>query len=71
MSITYDFGAGGSLGFAASMSEPGQDAGRESLYGPVVPIPADAPDLDRLLGFAGRDPHWRRVSRRGSRDSQG
>ncbi len=25
----------------------------ESLFGPVVPIPDDAPDLDRLLGFAG------------------
>ena len=47
-----------SLGFAASMSEPGQEAGREGLYGPVVPVPGDAPDLDRLLGFAGRDPRW-------------
>lgn len=47
-----------SLGFAASMSEPGQEAGREGLYGPVVRVPDDAPDLDRLLGFAGRDPRW-------------
>jgi uncharacterized protein (TIGR03086 family) len=47
-----------SLGFAASMSEPGQEPSREGLYGPGVPIAADAPDLDRLLGFAGRDPHW-------------
>jgi len=46
------------LGFAASMSEPGQEAGREGLYDPVVPVPDDAPDLDRLLGFAGRDPQW-------------
>ncbi len=29
------------------------------LYGPVVPVPADAPALDRLLGATGRDPHWR------------
>lgn len=46
------------LGFAASMSEPGQEAGREGLYGPVVPVPAEASELDRLLGFAGRDPQW-------------
>lgn len=47
-----------SLGFAAWMSEPGQEAGREGLYGPVLAIPDDAPALDRLLGFAGRDPQW-------------
>jgi uncharacterized protein (TIGR03086 family) len=47
-----------SLGFAASMSEPGQEAGRGGLYGPVVAVPSDASALDRLLGFAGRDPHW-------------
>ncbi len=47
-----------SLGFAAAMSVPGEEAGREGLYGPVIPVPADAPDLDRLLGYAGRDPQW-------------
>ncbi len=31
---------------------PGKD------FGPQVPVPDDAPVLDRLLGFSGRDPHW-------------
>lgn len=28
-------------------------------YGPEVPVPADAPLLDRLLGLVGRDPQWK------------
>ncbi|QBX54712.1 TIGR03086 family protein [Nocardioides seonyuensis] len=27
-------------------------------YGPAVPVPADAPVVDRLMGFIGRDPAW-------------
>ncbi len=35
------------------------DAPRDgSLFGPVVPVSADAPALDRLLGLTGRDPAW-------------
>ncbi|EME15649.1 TIGR03086 family metal-binding protein [Rhodococcus triatomae] len=45
-------------GFAESMSQPGDEASREGLYGPVVPVPADADGLARLLGYAGRDPGW-------------
>ena len=29
------------------------------LYGPRVPVPEDAPVLDRLLGATGRDPEWK------------
>ena len=32
---------------------------RAGLYGPAVPVPDDAPVLDRLLGATGRDPAWR------------
>lgn len=39
--------------FAAAVPD-----GRDSIYGPVVPVPADAPALDRLLGLTGRDPRW-------------
>ena len=28
------------------------------LFGPEVPVPDDAPVLDRLVGFLGRHPDW-------------
>jgi uncharacterized protein (TIGR03086 family) len=40
-------------GFAVGAPEA-----RDQMYGPVVPVPADAPVLDRLLGQTGRDPSW-------------
>ncbi|MFC4125971.1 TIGR03086 family metal-binding protein [Nocardia rhizosphaerae] len=33
-------------------------SGTPGLFGPVVEVAADAPDLDRLLGLTGRDPGW-------------
>jgi uncharacterized protein (TIGR03086 family) len=45
-------------GFVAQFSEPGLEAERAGLFGPVVDVPADAPLLDRVIGLTGRDPAW-------------
>ncbi|MFF3486047.1 TIGR03086 family metal-binding protein [Streptomyces sp. NPDC002701] len=34
------------------------DPARGSIFGPVVPVPQDAPLLDRVIGLSGRDPRW-------------
>ncbi|MEV0181506.1 TIGR03086 family metal-binding protein [Streptomyces sp. NPDC050625] len=44
----------GFLRAAADNSDRGNGA-----FGPVVPVPADAPLLDRAVGLSGRDPGWR------------
>lgn len=45
-------------GFVAQMAGPGQEAAREGLFGPVVPVPDDAPLFDRVIGLSGRHPDW-------------
>ncbi|GGN68182.1 TIGR03086 family protein [Streptomyces albiflavescens] len=41
---------------AAAAADPSSDGG---LFGPVVPVPDDAPLLDRVIGVSGRDPGWK------------
>jgi uncharacterized protein (TIGR03086 family) len=43
--------------FVGDRSDEPADAD-PGLFGPVVPVPADAPVFDRLLGQTGRDPRW-------------
>jgi uncharacterized protein (TIGR03086 family) len=45
-------------GFVAPFAEPGQEAGRAGMFGPVVDVPDDAPLIDRVIGLTGRDPAW-------------
>ena len=45
------------ISFAGAVGESPEE--RAGLYGPRVPVAADAPVVDRLLGLTGRDPSWR------------
>ena len=48
-----------SLAFAPNMLTPDYQ-GEGKAFAPRVPVAADAPALDRLLGLSGRDPDWSR-----------
>ncbi|WP_353941810.1 TIGR03086 family metal-binding protein [Streptomyces sp. HUAS MG91] len=48
------------LGAAHALLAPAaDDSARGGLFGPVVPVPEDAPLTDRVIGLSGRDPGWR------------
>ncbi|GAA3890168.1 TIGR03086 family metal-binding protein [Streptomyces lacrimifluminis] len=44
-----------SYGFLAAAAEQN---GGDGIFGPVVPVPDEAPLLDRVIGLTGRDPGW-------------
>ncbi len=46
------------LAVSMSMFPEGQNEGTPGMFGPPVPVPADAPLLDRVIGASGRDPGW-------------
>ena len=33
-------------------------AGTEDMFGPAVPVPDDAPAIERIVALSGRDPRW-------------
>jgi uncharacterized protein (TIGR03086 family) len=45
-------------GFVQQFAAPEMAAQRAGLFGPVVETGHDARLLDRVIGRAGRDPHW-------------
>lgn len=51
--------AAGVLHQVTMLTTPEMKETRDGLFGPVVPVPDDAPVLDRILGLTGRSPSWR------------
>lgn len=48
------------LAVSEALLTPEEDASsEEGFFGPVVPVPDDAPLLDRVVGLSGRRPDWR------------
>jgi hypothetical protein len=40
------------------MCPPEELERREGIFGPPIDVPPDAPLVDRVVAFSGRDPGW-------------
>ncbi len=49
-----------SLDVVQALVTPQPNGDPSGPFGPPFPVPADAPQLDRVIGYTGRDPHWSR-----------
>ncbi|MGW3660698.1 TIGR03086 family metal-binding protein [Streptomyces sp. NPDC005151] len=47
-----------SLRVSLAMLTPRDDIPRPDIFGPPVPVPADAPLVDRAIAMSGRHPDW-------------
>ncbi|PRY41760.1 TIGR03086 family metal-binding protein [Umezawaea tangerina] len=47
-----------SLDVIEALVTPQPNGDPSGPFGPPVPVPTDAPQLDRVIGYTGRDPHW-------------
>ena len=56
---SYDVDPETTESLLAHVSQIAAEGPVEGLFGAAVPVPDDAPPLDRAIGMSGRDPNWR------------
>ncbi|MFF6906433.1 TIGR03086 family metal-binding protein [Streptomyces sp. NPDC012389] len=62
----YEAGEAELRSCAALLAPVDDDPDRGGIFGPPVPVPDEAPLLDRVIGLSGRRPEWRPGWRPGS-----